>query len=244
MEIAKREESQIVQADAGSIMAVISRAASDPNTDVVKLEKMLEMYERIMDRNAKVAYTTAFASMQAKLPIITEKGKIVVNGQVRSTYARFEDINEVCKPILQEHGFAVSFRTKTGPEGITVTGVLTHKDGHQEETDMMLKADTSGAKNDVQSIGSSVSYAKRYVMEALLNITSRGQDDDGTKGGGMPAKQRADFEAAIEALVDRPSGEKLWKTIVKVCNETKDKVAYDELKAKITAKMEGFRVKK
>ena len=48
---------------------------------------------------------------------------------------------------------------------------------------MKLPADTSGSKNVVQAIGSSVSYGKRYTMQALLNITSGGEDDDGHSGG-------------------------------------------------------------
>src|SRR6202043_3736939 len=66
---------------------------------------------------------------------------------------------------------------------IVVTGVLSHRDGHAEETTMLLPADISGGKNPLQAIGSSTSYGKRYTAGALLNITSRGEDDDGWAGG-------------------------------------------------------------
>ena len=48
---------------------------------------------------------------------------------------------------------------------------------------MLLPADISGGKNPLQAIGSSTSYGKRYTAGALLNITSRGEDDDGWAGG-------------------------------------------------------------
>ena len=48
--IALREEPlPAVSSDAASIMAVISRAASDPSVDVGKLERLMGLYERIAD---------------------------------------------------------------------------------------------------------------------------------------------------------------------------------------------------
>ena len=172
-----------------SLMEVISRAASDPNTDVDKLERLLGMYERITAQQAKAAYVSALAEMQPKLPVIDRKGRIVVPAKAGShdghstPYALWEDVNDAIRPILHEHGFAISFRIGQAQDGkIEVTGVLSHRDGHQEETKLTLMHDSSGSKNAVQAVGSSVSYGKRYTAMALLNITSRApmdRDDDG-----------------------------------------------------------------
>ena len=62
---------------------------------------------------------------------------------------------------------------------MTVTGVLMHRAGHSMRTSMTLPFDTSGSKNAVQAIGSSVSYGKRYVISAMLNIATRKEDDNG-----------------------------------------------------------------
>lgn len=170
--------------DAASIMAVISRAASDPATDVVKLEKLLDMYERITARQAQAAYAAALSEMQPGLPVIAERGGIKDRGgNVQSTYALWEDINDAIKPVLARHGFALSFRTGYEADKIIVTGVLSHRDGHSEQTTMHLPLDTSGSKNAVQGVGSSTSYGKRYTASALLNLTSRGEDDDGVMAG-------------------------------------------------------------
>lgn len=183
-QLAVREDQNIVSVEATSIMDVIAKAAADPNTDVGKLERLLGMYERITAQRAKSAYTAALAAMQPTLPVITERGGIKNNaGKVQSTYALWEDINDAIKPILAEHGFALSFRTGQADGKIIVTGVLSHRDGHSEETTMHLPVDTSGSKNAVQAVGSSTSYGKRYTAQALLNLTSRGEDDDGKAGG-------------------------------------------------------------
>jgi len=210
--VAKRDTAtavaaEVVQTNPATIMEVISRAAADPNTDVEKLGRLLDMYERISDRDAKAAYAAALAAMQPKLPVITERGRIIVPAkdgkQGHSTpYALWEDINEAIRPALSEHGFALSFRTGLAADGkIIVTGILSHSAGHQEETTITLPHDSTGSKNAVQAVGSSTSYGKRYTAMALLNITSRGEDDDG-KSGGDPAGLSEDQQAEVQALME------------------------------------------
>lgn len=179
--VTKVEDSPLAAPDANAIVSMIERAALDPRVDMDKMERLLAMQERIFDRNARMAYAAALATMQPKMPVITERGGIKNSaGAVQSRYALWEDINDAIKPILAEHGFALSFRTGTTTEGkITVTGILSHREGHQEETTISLPHDSSGSKNAVQAVGSSTSYGKRYTATALLNITSRGEDDDG-----------------------------------------------------------------
>ncbi|MBY6207471.1 MULTISPECIES: ERF family protein [Halomonas] len=173
-----------------AIIQVIERAALNPDVDIDKMERLLQMQERVLDRQAMMAYSAAMAAMQTELPSIAERGQ-GNNG----AYATLEDIVDTVRPIMKQHGFAVSFRIQTQERGIQVTGVLMHKDGHREETSMLLPADTSGSKNAVQAFGSSTSYGKRYVLCALLNITTRGQDDNG-HGAAPPVKVVTAFQAA------------------------------------------------
>ena len=171
-----------------AIIQVIERAALNPEVDIDKMERLLQMQERVLDRQSSMDYNAAMAAMQTEMPSIAERGK-TNNGK----YATLEDIVDTVRPIMQKHGLAVSFRVKTMERGIEVTGVLMHKGGYREETSMLLPADTSGSKNAVQAFGSSVSYGKRYVLCALLNITTRGEDDDGNSAA--PTKTVTAFQA-------------------------------------------------
>lgn len=165
---------------ADSLLSVIERAARDPSVDIDKMERLIEMQERVQARHAKIAYADALAELQPRLPVISERGKILNrNQEVQSTYAYWEDVNEAIRPILHDHGFSLSFKTGRAAQDITVTGILTHRLGHSEETTIQLPADSSGSKNAVQAVASSTSYGKRYTAFALLNITSKGEDDDG-----------------------------------------------------------------
>lgn len=201
--VLKQVQSEPVAAsEASAIFQVIERAAMNPQVDIDKMERLIQMQERIMERNARAAYAAALADMQPNLPVIAERGGIK-NGQgkVQSTYALWEDINDAIKPVLAKHGFALSFRTGQEDGKIIVTGILSHRDGHSEETTMHLPIDTSGSKNAVQAVGSSTSYGKRYTAQALLNLTSRGEDDDGHTGGDeskITLDQVGDLQAMIE----------------------------------------------
>lgn len=190
------------RSEAQQMLDMIERLASDPSIDIARLDKILDMRERIERRSAEMAYTEALSEMQPKLPTVDRNGRIKIAVKAdrekpeaeqridRSTpYALWEDINDAIKPALAEHGFGLSFRTGRTTEGlVTVTGILSHKGGHREETTMVLKIDSTGAKNDVQAVGSSISYGKRYTAGLLLNITSRVKpeaDDDGAAAGAL-----------------------------------------------------------
>ena len=184
-QLAKVEPQEPAAASENTAMvSMFERMASDPNVDVDKLERLMQMRERAIERQAKADFDAAMADLQPELPTIGERG----NAAGRYTYALWEDINTAIKPALQKHGFALTFRTDF-KDGITVTGVLSHRAGHREETSITLPSDSSGNKNAVQAVASSVSYGKRYTAGALLNLTSHGEDDDA-------------YAAAIETITD------------------------------------------
>lgn len=210
--IAQRQENTAVAnvGESATILQVIQRAAADPQCDIEKMERLMAMHERMQARNAEAEFSAAMAEMQCEIPSIAERGK--GHGTIR--YATLEDINDVMKPIMQRYGFAISFKVEHHPGGINVTGILMHRAGHREQTTMLLPSDTSGSKNAVQAVASSVSYGKRYVMCAMLNITTRGEDDDG-------------YAAAPQATVTAPQATQLSALLAK-CSE-KAKTAFEAM---------------
>ncbi len=161
------------------LISMIEKVCMNPEMDVEKLEKMLDMQERILDKQAQQQFQVDMAAMQAELPVIEKSGEINIRGVVQSRFAKFEDINRAVLPVLQKYGFSFTFETQQATGYVNVIGVLRHKSGHKESTQLQIPLDTSGSKNVVQAVGSSVSYGKRYVMSALLNITTTDDDDDG-----------------------------------------------------------------
>lgn len=189
------------------LASVIERLAKNPKVDVNKIEKIIEFQERIMRHQAKAAFDAAFAEMQGELPVIDERGAIKVGNDVRSKYAKYEDIQAAIRPILQKHGFAIRHRNENLDGGILkIVGILSHRGGHSEQDEFLCPADKSGGKQDIQAIGSTRSYGMRYTTIALLNIETRGLDDDGRKSGRTPAAESPagydDWVTDLQAVAD------------------------------------------
>jgi len=202
--------------DSTALMQVIERAARDPSVDIERMERLLQMHERLSAKQAETAYAEALARLQPKLPIIQERGSIKNNsGAVQSRYALWEDIVGVITPILATEGFSLSFRIGHPESKIEVTGVLAHERGHSERTSIVLPADTSGSKNAVQAVASSVSYGKRYTAGALLNLRTGEIDNDAqsaTLGPKVSAEQAAQIERRLkEAGVERGPFLEFWQ---------------------------------
>lgn len=188
--------------DAASPFDRLIQAATDPNVDVDKMERLLGIAERWKSQEARAAYARALARMQPHLPEVRKRG----DAGGRYKYALWEDIQDSLRPVLADHGFSLSFRTDNN----TVTAVLMHEDGHSESTSLPFSPDKSGNKNDVQALGSGVAYGKRYTCQALLNLTARGEDDDGyAAGSGAPqtgevvSAEQADQLRALVTEIDR-----------------------------------------
>lgn len=186
--------------ESAALLQVIERVATNPTVDVEKMSRLLDVHERILARQAAVAFNAALAEMQDHLPIISQRGEIIHNGKLISSYAKWEDIVGQIRPVLSQHGFSLTFTIAQTNDRMNVTGVLRHRDGHNETTTLSLPIDMSGAKNAVQGIGSTVSYGKRYVACALLNIASTGEDDDasGAQTGFINAEQKQTLDALMQ----------------------------------------------
>lgn len=156
------------------LMAIIEKAVTNPEVDVDKMSAMLDVQERIMNKNAEAEFNIAMVSALGEIPSFEEK----TQGHGYK-YATFEQINKIVKPILAKYDLFVNFTTNFKDKGVYVTAQITHKGGHAKQTTGLFPFDPSGSKNNIQAVGSAISYGKRYMQNALLNITTHGEDDDG-----------------------------------------------------------------
>lgn len=164
----------VVEKPVDAFVQMIERIAVNPDVDVAKLEKLLDMQERILRHSAEAAFNAAFSAMQAELPEVAERGKTD-----KTTYATLEDIILKVRPVLARHGFALSHETEwPDDKHVKVVGILTHREGHARRSVFLSGADATGSKNAIQALGSAMSYGRRYTTCDLLNIATRKQDDD------------------------------------------------------------------
>lgn len=182
----------------GQVFDLLTKAV-EAGTDPAALEKLVDLQERILDKQAAQAFAAALAEFQAECPPIIKSTK----GH-HGKFADYETIMQTIGPHMAAHGFSVTFdeRPDCQPGMICLDVIVRHAMGHSERTHVpAMPDDTAGKKNPIQARGSSTSYAKRYGVTMALNLRSTGDvDDDGHSGGAVPVT--ADQAATIEALAD------------------------------------------
>ena len=178
-----------------TVLALIERVALDPRADVEKLERMMAMYERLKAKEAELAYNAAKGRILKKLARIkivknrsvlyeVEKGRPQKGIYEAFKYAPLEEIDKHLRPLLAEEDMDLSYSDKPREDGgILIRGRLKHlPGGHYEDSFMPAPLDTSGGKSNVQAVGSTNSFLRRYVACNIFNIVVVGDDDDGTGG--------------------------------------------------------------
>ncbi len=195
--LSKHHEAEVIPADETSILAIIGRAASDPATDMDKLERLLGLYERVSSRNAEQAFNEALNGAQAELSPVAADAS---NPQTKSKYASYPALDRAVRPIYAKHGFSLSFDTDEAhsPDSIRVLCHVAHKDGHSRTYRVDMPADGKGAKGgDVMTkthaTGAAMSYGQRYLLKLIFNIAV-GEDRDGND-----PKSPRDASAAAQA---------------------------------------------
>jgi hypothetical protein len=173
----------------------MARMALDPRADVEKLERMMAMYERLKAKEAELAYNEAKGRILKKLARIkivkkrsvlyeVEKGKPLKGTYEAFKYAPLEEIDKHLRPLLAKEDMDLSYSNEPREDGgILIRGRLKHlPSGHYEDSLMPAPMDTSGGKSDVQAVGSTNSFLRRYVACNIFNLVVVGDDDDGNGG--------------------------------------------------------------
>ncbi len=183
-----QEQENLLPAD--PMVTMIERVVLDPEADISKLEKMLEMRERIEDRArddqaraAHRAFIQAHASAQAEVPLIKRTRR---NDHSKYNYADLADIETQAMPIIRKHGFSVTAWPGPGAaDGMQRVHLrVAHIEGHVDEICDDFPIDGSGLKGGsnktaVQAKGSTTTYGRRYLLCGYFGIATA--DNDGSR---------------------------------------------------------------
>lgn len=147
------------------------------------IEKLMALQERWEKNQARKAFDNAMANAKAEIPVIIKNRKVGFDSKrtgERTSY-KHEDLAEIARtvdPVLAAHGLSYRYRTEMKDGGlICVTCIVSHRDGHSEETMLPATRDDSGSKNNLQAIGSTVTYLQRYTLKAALGLAAASDDD-------------------------------------------------------------------
>jgi len=199
-QVAKTEEHDVPTIPAAITPTDMLRIAVEQNADLDKIEKLMGLQERWEATEAKKAFISAMSRFREKCPTI-DKTRTAHN----SKYAGLAETLEQIHSLLSENGLSHSWKTDQNEAAISVTCCVTHTAGHQECTTMTAGADTSGSKNSIQALGSTVTYLQRYTLFAILGLASKEQDNDANLTADTVTRAEA---AHLEKLADEVGANK------------------------------------
>jgi CHAT domain-containing protein len=106
--------------------------------------------------------------------------KDAANPFFKSSYATLGSVMDAIRVPFSSNGLSYTQPATTHDDLITVETMLLHSSGQWISSSLRAKP----AKSDVQGIGSTISYLKRYGLQAMAGVAS--EDDDGEAAVGRP----------------------------------------------------------
>ena len=156
--------------------------------DLDKFERLASLRDKEIERQNKKLLHESLSLAQSQIKAI-EKDQ--TNVFLRTQYSSLNKTLEKVKPILSSYGFSVVTTVENQTNNsITLKTSLLHECGEISQS-LTLPLDGVGKdgrtnKNVIQSIGSTITYGRRYLLNMLLNISNINEDTDGRIEGYSP----------------------------------------------------------
>jgi hypothetical protein len=128
----------------------------------------------------------ALAKAQAEVGTVHKDS---ANPFFKSNYASLAAVWEATRPILSKHGLSVVQLPSHDESGYYVETMLMHGSGQWIKSRTYMKP----AKDDPQGIGSLISYARRYALQAVTMVCP--DDDDGEAAMGRNTSTQKPVES-------------------------------------------------
>ena len=178
-----------VEPEESQMVSMIERMAMSPEVDVEKLERLMAMQEKMLDREAEQAYTRSMVAVQGEIEAVTRDK---VNPQTHSKFVSLEAMKKVVVPVYTREGFALSYGEADCPKEnhVRVSCKVMHSGGHSEVFFYDCPIDDAGIAGKVNKTpthgkASAVTYGERYILKLIFNITIQDEDDDGNAASQM-----------------------------------------------------------
>ena len=191
---AEEEKTMLPAQDSdASGLSPLVQAAMSGQLDTEKLKQLLDIQKDYEKNEAEKAFYKALAEFK-KNEIVLEKDKLVsfemsAGGTKQYRHTTLGYALQIINPLLSAVQLSLTWETNQDMENgglITVTCVLSHALGFSKKTSLSASADASGNKNNIQAIGSTISYLERYTAFSLTGVASMDQDDDGNAADKTP----------------------------------------------------------
>jgi hypothetical protein len=171
------------------------------------------------DSIAKIAEALAKAQGEITNPMKDRTAKITSpKGNYEYNYADLASVLDCVRPVLARHGIAVVQTPSVGPASVlgqgergpirvaslVMTTRLVHGSGEWMEADLSFDVDPD---DRVQSLGSAITYLRRYALQAIVGIVAE-EDDDGQGGRAQTNQRQVEQQHAMAPTTQPPPAPK------------------------------------
>ncbi len=158
-----------------------------------------------MDTPTTGALARALADFQAEAPSVP-KGKTATvpmksGGKYSYDYADLADVAAAAYPILSRHGLSFACCPRQTDRGYELRGILMHESGEQIEGSLPIPGGTP------QELGSSITYARRYLLGSMTGIVTDADDDGAAASKAKPEQRPRQTQRAAASEPPADSGE-------------------------------------
>lgn len=173
------------------LQAMVQRGVTTENA--AAFEQLVKLSEHMEDRQAEKEFAAAFKALQSEMTRVKATKPVPNNdGSVRYNFAPYEEIMEQVRPLLEKHGFTVSFSTDFAEGRLIKSCTLQHVGGHSKVNKFAVRIGSGPPKaSEAQADGAASTYAKRFALCDALNIVCE-KDSDARAEGGVISKAQAD----------------------------------------------------
>jgi hypothetical protein len=228
-----------VASNATSLLQAITQAASNPNVDIDKMERLWAMHEQMVKREAEAAFNDAMTACQSEMRAVATDAD---NPQTHSRYATYARLDAKLRQIYTRNGFAISYSTDDSPkeEHVRVLAYVS-RGGHTRLYRVDMPADGKGAKGgDVMTkthaAGAAIAYGMRYLLKAIFNVAVGEEDKDGNdRTAGISEDRFQALKKLIETTTTKEAAKKVWSVGVQECEKVRDIATAERLKEVLIA---------
>lgn len=174
-----------VNSESATLMHVIEKISQMPELDMDRVERLFQMHEKMVDRQAETVYNESMSKAQMEMGAVVANK---INDHTKSSFANLEAVHSACKPIWTKHGFSVSTTLSPSEQNnyILVSCEVRHAGGFKQVYKNDWPLDLAGAqgkvnKTPIQAMGSTASYARRYTELMIFDIAIKHEDNDGNQ---------------------------------------------------------------
>lgn len=179
-------------------------------------------------------------ALAAAAPNLRDARKDRANQHLKNKYATLEAVLDAVRDVLAAQGIAVTQGVSAAPGTVTVTTQLSHSSGEWMRSSLTLPVPAGKGISEVQALGSTVTYGRRYGLAAMCGIGAEERDDDdGEVGRGAKAPARPAQASPRQPEQSAPAHHESWTDAerARFCAALRDLgLSYDDVAARCAAK--------